>query len=246
MVTPRIVQDPVDQRVPATEEANFTCIGQGYGEVTISWFRGRQSRENPIQDKSFITNSVTSALITSILTIPNVLASDEGRYWCRLNNSAGSTDSSIAQLTIGGESMKYSLQKIVFSFLLFKTSCHELNSHNYLMSALFLYLLVDSPKVHAHPSDIVTYNGSSVNFTCEAFSYVPADFTWLHNGDVLDESPTILITTTNNTHTYTTTLTVQNVQLPDDGDYVCRAANREGGVLSNAATLIVIGESLYF
>ena len=103
VVTPRIVQDPVDQRVPATEEANVTCSGQGYGEVTISWFRGRQSRENPIQDKSFISNSVTSALITSILTIPNVLASDEGRYRCRLSNSAGSVDSSIAQLTIGGE-----------------------------------------------------------------------------------------------------------------------------------------------
>ena len=113
-----------------------------------------------------------------------------------------------------------------------------------LLLFLLLFHIVDPPRIDAHPTNMFSNNGSVVNFTCEAFSYVPAGFTWLHNGDVLDESPTILITNTNNTHTYTTTLTVQNVQLPNDGDYVCRAANREGGVLSNAATLIVIGESL--
>ena len=115
-----------------------------------------------------------------------------------------------------------------------------------LLLFLLLFHIVDPPRIDVHPTNMFSNNGSVVNFTCEAFSYVPADLTWLHNGDVLDESPTISITTTNNTHTYTTTLTVQNVQLPDDGDYVCRAANREGGVLSNAAMLIVIGESLYF
>ena len=100
---PRFVQDLLDQRVPATEDANFTCTGRGYGDVTVSWFRGQQRRENLIQDKAFITNIIALDLITSILTIPSVLASDEGRYWCRFNNSAGSNDSNVAQLTIGGK-----------------------------------------------------------------------------------------------------------------------------------------------
>jgi len=99
---PRFVQDPLNQAVPATEDTNFICTGQGYGNVTVSWFRGQRSRENPIQDKAFITNTAAPDLITSILSIPNVLASDEGRYWCRLSNSAGSNDSDTARLTIGG------------------------------------------------------------------------------------------------------------------------------------------------
>ena len=99
---PRFIQDLSDQIVPATEDANFTCTGQGYGDVTVSWFRGRR-RGNPIQDKAFITNITIPDLITSVLSIPNVLASDEGRYWCRLSNNAGSNDSNIAQLTIGGK-----------------------------------------------------------------------------------------------------------------------------------------------
>ena len=110
---PRFIQDPFDQIVPATEDANFTCIGQGYGGVTVSWFRGR-GWENSIQDKAFVTNIATPDLITSILSIPNVLASDEGRYWCRLSNNAGSNDSNTAQLTIGG---KTNIRLIVITFI---------------------------------------------------------------------------------------------------------------------------------
>jgi len=93
---------------------------------------------------------------------------------------------------------------------------------------------------------VLTNNGSHVTFTCEAFSYVSANLTWLQDGNLLNESPTINITTNNNAHVYTTTLTMLNVQLPDDGDYVCRATNREGEVLSKAATLTVIGKFITY
>ena len=96
----------MDKTVPATEDANLTCTGQAYGDVDISWFRGRSSRENPVLDKAYITNTITPDLITSVLTIPNVLGSDEARYRCRLTNSANSTDSNTARLTIGGETVK--------------------------------------------------------------------------------------------------------------------------------------------
>jgi len=101
---------------------------------------------------------------------------------------------------------------------------------------------VGPPRIDTHPTDVLINNGSLVAFTCEAFSYVSANLTWLQDGNVLAESPTINITTNNDDHVYTTTLTILNVQLPDDGNYVCRAANREGEVRSNAATLTVIGK----
>ena len=106
-----------------------------------------------------------------------------------------------------------------------------------------LFPTVGPPRVDAHPIDVLTNNGSNVTFSCEAFSYVSTNFTWLRNGDVIDEIPTIIITTNNNAHVYITTLTILSVQLPDDGNYVCRAVNREGEVLSNAATLTVFGKS---
>jgi len=100
VVRPVIVQQPMDQTVPPTEVANFTCTGQAYGDVNVSWFTMRRNN-NPLPDKAIITTNITPDLITSILTIPNVLARDEREYLCRLINSAGSTDSDLAQLIIG-------------------------------------------------------------------------------------------------------------------------------------------------
>jgi len=92
--------------------------------------------------------------------------------------------------------------------------------------------------------DVIADNGSSVTFTYEVFSYIPASLTWLHNGELLDEDLTTIITTTNTTdpHINTTTLMILNVQLPDSGSYVCIATNREGPTLSNTAVLSVIGK----
>jgi len=82
-----------------------------------------------------------------------------------------------------------------------------------------------------------------VTFTCEVFSYIPANLTWLHNEEVLGEDPTTIITTntTDDPHVNTTTLMILNVQLPNSGSYVCNATNRIGSTSSNAAMLSIIG-----
>lgn len=102
MDRPVVTEHPMDKTVPAPETATFTCAGQGYGNVTVEWTRGRG-----IPDKAIITNTPTSDGITSTLTIPNITGSDGGgrrsRYRCRFTNSAGSTDSERATLTVGGE-----------------------------------------------------------------------------------------------------------------------------------------------
>ena len=104
LVAEPILYQLIDKTVPATQDANFTCTGQAYGDVNISWFRGRH--DQPLPDKAYITNTITPYLITSVLTIPYVLSRDEARYRCRLTNSAGSTNSNRARLTIRGETVK--------------------------------------------------------------------------------------------------------------------------------------------
>ncbi|XP_065904641.1 uncharacterized protein [Dysidea avara] len=196
---PVISEQPMDQTVIPTHDVNFTCIGQAYGDVKVRWFRGLH--DNPLVDEAIVTTTITANLITSVLTIPNVLTSDEGRYRCILTNSAGSTDSDFAQLAI----------------------------------------TFPRPTINSHPMDVIADNGSSVTFTCEVFSYIPASLTWLHNGEVLDEDPTRIITTTiTNTNIYTTTLMILNVQLPDSGCYVCNATS----ILSDTAMLCVIDPNI--
>ena len=61
---------------------------------------------------------------------------------------------------------------------------------------------------------------------------------------LLDDDVNIIISTDNDedNNYYTTTLMILDIQLSDDGAYVCSATNREGITLSNAATLSVIGK----
>jgi len=97
---PVIIQQPMAKTVPPTEDVNFTCTGQAYGDVNVSWFVSRRN-DNPVPDKAIVTTAITPDLITSVVAIPNVLARDERRYRCRLTNSAGSLDSDSVRLSIG-------------------------------------------------------------------------------------------------------------------------------------------------
>ena len=88
-------------------------------------------------------------------------------------------------------------------------------------------------------------NGSNVTFNCVSFSYAPVTYTWLKNGEILlDDDVNIIISTDSDedNNNYTTTLMILDVQLSDNGVYVCNVTNREGTTLSNAATLSVIGK----
>ena len=101
MARPVIIQQPMAKTVPPTEDVNFTCTGQAYGDVNVSWFLSRRNNPVSLTNKAIITTTIIPDLITSVLTIPNVLARDERRYRCRLTNSAGSLDSDSVRLSIG-------------------------------------------------------------------------------------------------------------------------------------------------
>ena len=101
--SPRIIEDPMDTKRPVTQTAVLVCVGQGYGFVDVSWFKGRGKRRNPIPNTSTVTTMVTPDNITSILTISNLTNNDGGKYKCIYNNSGGEMQSSIATLTIGSK-----------------------------------------------------------------------------------------------------------------------------------------------
>ena len=93
--------------------------------------------------------------------------------------------------------------------------------------------------------DVTVNNGSNVTFNCVSFSYAPVTYTWLKDGEtLLDDGVKININTDSDedNNNYTTTLMILDVQLSDNGTYVCNATNRECTTLSNAATLSVTGK----
>ena len=90
--------------------------------------------------------------------------------------------------------------------------------------------------------DVLADNGSNVMFTCEVLSYLDANFTWMYDGEMVDEDDRTIIATTNSTIIYTTTLMILNVQLPDVGRYTCRATNSEGPSESDPGILRVVGK----
>ena len=112
------------------------------------------------------------------------------------------------------------------------------------MDYLFLYV-VPPPVITSHPVNLTVNNGSKVTFNCGSFSHAQVIYTWLKNEEVLlDDGVKININTDSDedNNNYTTTLMLLDVQLSDNGAYVCNVTNREGTTSSNAATLSVIGK----
>ena len=105
MPPPRIIEQPMDITRPVTEDAMFTCVGQGYGFVDVSWYRERANR-NPVEIRGIGRSSynimVTPDHISSTLTISDLLNRDERNYWCRFDNNIGHVLSRFTALTIGG------------------------------------------------------------------------------------------------------------------------------------------------
>ena len=91
----------MDVTTPVGSSANFTCLGQGYGVVTVNWQR---RKGGPMPDKAYNNEIVEPNLISSTLIIPNVSLNDSGRYRCRYSNGEGRRNNSRpATLTIGSE-----------------------------------------------------------------------------------------------------------------------------------------------
>ena len=66
----------------------------------------------------------------------------------------------------------------------------------------------------------------SYRFECQASSEPAPTLQWFHNG--VEVTPTKRVNVTLIPEKYTTALTIQNVQVEDTGEYVCKAINTLG------------------
>src|SRR5262249_54862175 len=87
--------------------------------------------------------------------------------------------------------------------------------------------VLNAPTITAQPQSLTVTNGNSASFSVTASGAAPLRYQWRRNG-------TDLAGRTN------ATLTVNNAQFADGGNYTVRVRNAVGGVISQPAVLTVI------
>lgn len=90
-VPPGIVAEPVAMSVLAGKNAGFSVVASGTDPLTYQWMKDGSALTN---------NSVYSGVNTNVLTLTGVGLGNQGAYSVTITNSAGSTNSSGALLTV--------------------------------------------------------------------------------------------------------------------------------------------------
>ncbi|HOK67745.1 MAG TPA: immunoglobulin domain-containing protein [Anaerohalosphaeraceae bacterium] len=93
---PAFTVHPMDQAVFAGQTAQFSIELVKETGVTYKWYKGTQ----PLSNGTTAWGSVISGADTKQLSIANAQVQDEGVYFCRATNEAGSADSGSAALQI--------------------------------------------------------------------------------------------------------------------------------------------------
>ena len=88
---PRIIQEPADQNVTVGSEARFSVGVQGAQPLSYQWLRDGL----PLTDDGRVSGSTNATL-----RLPDAQAGDVGGYHVHVSNSYGSTNSSVALLTV--------------------------------------------------------------------------------------------------------------------------------------------------
>ena len=90
-------------------------------------------------------------------------------------------------------------------------------------------------EIATHPHNERSKIGSSVTLTCRSsISSADVTFIWTHNGTIISNHQVA--------NSYTSTLTISNVQYSDTGSYACAVAKGSLSVTSHTATITVYGK----
>jgi hypothetical protein len=172
LVAPVIVSQPMNVSVAAGSTADFTVSATGSSPLSYQWHFGATD---------------ISGATTSVLSLQNVQAADEGAYSVTVSNAVGAVVSSNATLTI--------LQPV-------------------------------APAIVSQPTNISVIAGSSAQFSVTATGSGPLTYQW-HFGstDVPGGTGNVL--------------SLQHVQVSDEGDYSVTVSNSAGFVVSSNATLSI-------
>ena len=103
-----------------------------------------------------------------------------------------------------------------------------------------MHVGLQCPKITQSPENIKVATGQKVELKCEASGKPAPNFQWLKNDHDVAGSAGVTITTGNG-HS---TLTINNIQESQAGEYKCRASNVFGywSDISCPATITVAGE----
>ena len=103
---PDILSHPSASTVTFFDSVKFSCITRGYELTSVIWKKVGSQR---LPFTASITNTSSNINeITSVLTITEVIGYYSGQYFCEAKNSAGTTTSSPASLTVTGMYAVYS------------------------------------------------------------------------------------------------------------------------------------------
>ena len=95
----------------------------------------------------------------------------------------------------------------------------------------------DAPSVRVGPSDTTILSNATLSLVCDLDGAPFPDVTWTKDGETFNFTERVY------TRMYSASLQFDSLELSDSGVYQCFAANMDGSVESNNATLLVLGGS---
>ena len=99
VAAPQVVTHPTNISAAAPFNALFKCSVQGYGYLTVTWYKN---------NKKLVSKKVNHTVISllnitaSVLTIPNVTIEDVGAYYCVVWAKLKAARSLAANLILAG------------------------------------------------------------------------------------------------------------------------------------------------
>lgn len=97
---PEILSHPISSAIAFYNSVQFSCAVRGFRLISIVWKKAGSQR---LPSTFTITNTSSNINeIISILTITEVIGYYSGEYFCEAKNSAGTTTSSSATLSVNG------------------------------------------------------------------------------------------------------------------------------------------------
>ena len=227
----------------------FSCTVIGRTEPIVTWYQnGVEITGGRVTITDSTTEGVTGTTVVSTVMIDGAEVEDQGTYECEAMNDDG-TNSTFTELTVRG---KYEQRQTEMQQFSTHTLSHtHTHTHTLSLSLSHTHTLPPAPAtITSLPEDVQADISQNATFFCEAFGSPLPQLLWARLGpdgqlQFLDNSQPegganesiISISLTNNFTAYSvaSVLEIQNVQLSDQGTYLCLTSN---GVVADNLTSV--------